>query len=331
MSIEEDIKDIKNTLINIQMQLTTRQVPKADESHVAELPFEIAPNLLEKGNIDWNDAVKYCTLLGNGWRLPSREELQMIYKSDNDLNGNCNYWSSAVCNDRSRAWYQNMHKGDQFTTNKDFSTNDYRVRPVRDIVKPILPFVIAAKAFEIKTDWHSAVSYCESLGNGWRLPTKDELTLIYKYENDFDKVYYWSSTEKDPHFVASVSMNSGWVEWEDDKSQDSIRVRAVKDITPNLPFIIADKSTETQANWFKASKHCDSLGVGWRLPTARELKMIFDTSNDFEKENYWTSTEYFGDSDAGYFDMKTSNTDRTNKSLCVINVRAVKSKTVVDL
>lgn len=328
LNITEELVNINARIDALEklIQQTTRQVP--DSVHVAELPFEIAPELLEKDHVDWNEAVEYCTLLGNGWRLPSREELQMIYKSDNDLNGNCNYWSSAACNDRSRAWYQNMHKGDQFTTNKDFSTNDYRVRPVRDIVKSKLPFVVAAKAFEINTDWDSAVRYCENLGDGWRLPTKDELTLIYKSENDFDKVYYWSSSEKDPFFVASVSMNSGWVEWEDDKSQNNIRVRAVRDITPNLPFEIADKSTEFQANWFQASKHCDSLGFGWRLPTSRELKMIFDTFNDCKKEYYWTSTEYFGDSDAGYFDMKTSNTGRADKSTSVINVRAVKSKVI---
>jgi hypothetical protein len=47
--------------------------------------------------------------------------------------------------------------------------------------------------------WKEAKTACENLGDGWRLPTKDELYWIYnkKYEIGGFNVnnFYWSSTE----------------------------------------------------------------------------------------------------------------------------------------
>jgi hypothetical protein len=111
--------------------------------------------------------------------------------------------------------------------------NDY---PVKDLVKSKFPFEIADKSTDIQTNWYGAINHCKALGDGWRLPTRDELTQIYKSENDFDKAYYWSSTkyrsstEQDLYFVGSVNMNSGWKNWEKEKILNNIRVRAVRDI-----------------------------------------------------------------------------------------------------
>lgn len=224
MNIKEEIIQLKNLITLHEKRLATLEQQLLE----SELTFEMAPELLEKTDVDWYEAVKYCKLLGNGWRLPTKDELRTIYKSDNDLNEDCRYWTSNEGN-IDTAWY--CTRCSQFTTGKGFSSNEYRVRPVRDKVKLTLSFEVAHKSTEINTDWDSAVKYCKTLGHGWRLPTKDELILIYNSENDFDKAgYYWSSTEIDPYFVASVSMKSGWVEWEDDKRQRRIRVRAVRDI-----------------------------------------------------------------------------------------------------
>lgn len=43
-------------------------------------------------------------------------------------------------------------------------------------------------------NWNEAIEYAESLGDGWRLPTRAE--LIDAYDNNvggFDFSYYWSS------------------------------------------------------------------------------------------------------------------------------------------
>ena len=48
-----------------------------------------------------------------------------------------------------------------------------------------------------KMNWNKAKSSCEERGNGWHLPTKDELDKLYQQKDlvgDFDNFYYWSST-----------------------------------------------------------------------------------------------------------------------------------------
>jgi hypothetical protein len=50
-----------------------------------------------------------------------------------------------------------------------------------------------------KMDWDKAKKECENLGDGWRLPTIDELKSIYDKKDEiggFKKnEYYWSRTE----------------------------------------------------------------------------------------------------------------------------------------
>ena len=54
---------------------------------------------------------------------------------------------------------------------------------------------IAQYDFPEKMNWHDAKKACETLGDGWRLPTKDELNSSY-----FSQIggmafnWYWSST-----------------------------------------------------------------------------------------------------------------------------------------
>ncbi len=46
--------------------------------------------------------------------------------------------------------------------------------------------------------WFEAPEECAKLGDGWRLPTKDELNVLYQNKDKiggFEIGYYWSSTE----------------------------------------------------------------------------------------------------------------------------------------
>lgn len=57
---------------------------------------------------------------------------------------------------------------------------------------------IEIHAEEKELMWDEAVVYCKSLGEGWRLPTIQELWHIFEDENlrkEFNREHYWSSTE----------------------------------------------------------------------------------------------------------------------------------------
>ena len=57
---------------------------------------------------------------------------------------------------------------------------------------------VAQNYFPTTMNWNNAVKACTDLGNGWRLPTKDEQGLIYDNKDKigaFADNYYWSRTE----------------------------------------------------------------------------------------------------------------------------------------
>ena len=93
--------------------------------------FEIAPKSTEIQS-NWDDARLYCFALNiggrTGWRLPTIEELNEIYQSDNDFEA-WSYWSSTEGNDK--AWKQSFNGGSQHFYYKFYSR--YYVRAIRDL------------------------------------------------------------------------------------------------------------------------------------------------------------------------------------------------------
>ena len=75
--------------------------------------FEVAqddfPNRME-----WNDAIKACSELGNGWRLPTKYELNYLYIYRGKIGrfANNDYWSSTE-EDMDNAWRQYFNGGSQ--------------------------------------------------------------------------------------------------------------------------------------------------------------------------------------------------------------------------
>ena len=94
--------------------------------------IEIAPKEYEKW-LNWHDAMMYCQLLAiddkMDWRLPTKEELDYIYNSENDFVGST-YWSSTEFNG-SYAWFQNLSIGGQ---HYGYKTSSGYVRAVRSFV-----------------------------------------------------------------------------------------------------------------------------------------------------------------------------------------------------
>ena len=84
--------------------------------------------LIEK---KWNDALKSCEQLGDGWRLPTKEELNTIFQNKESIKNlkDKGYWSSTE-DEFNYAWGQGFKDGLQKTAKKELKLN---VRPVRNI------------------------------------------------------------------------------------------------------------------------------------------------------------------------------------------------------
>ena len=94
--------------------------------------FEIAPKETEV-ILNWDDTRLYCFSLSidgkTGWRLPTKEELNEIYESENDFVKR-GYWSSTEV-DTFYAWGQNFNNGRQHSGLKN---NGFYVRAIRSIL-----------------------------------------------------------------------------------------------------------------------------------------------------------------------------------------------------
>ena len=66
------------------------------------------------GEMNWEDAMKACADLGDGWRLPNREELNVLYENKDKIGGfgDYGYWSSSEY-DNDDAWGQDFLDGNQ--------------------------------------------------------------------------------------------------------------------------------------------------------------------------------------------------------------------------
>lgn len=56
---------------------------------------------------------------------------------------------------------------------------------------------VAQYDFPKEMNWDDAKMNCDSLGNDWRMPNKDELELLFQYKDRigaFNGNWYWSST-----------------------------------------------------------------------------------------------------------------------------------------
>lgn len=91
---------------------------------------------------------------------------------------------------------------------------------------------VALADFPEDMKWAEAKKACLDLGDGWRLPTKVELNIMYeqlhkKGLGGFTDHWYWSSTEVD-HIEAWGQFFSDGGTFECTKDYDSQYVRAVR-------------------------------------------------------------------------------------------------------
>ena len=87
-------------------------------------------DLEEVIEMNWDDAMKACADLGGGWRLPTKDELNILYENKDKIGGFANeyYWSSTE-SDNNYAWFQDLEYGSQHVNLFKVSTG--YVRAVR--------------------------------------------------------------------------------------------------------------------------------------------------------------------------------------------------------
>jgi len=188
--------------------------------------IQIAKEDLPK-DMSWDDAVAACQNLGNGWRLPTSEELDEMYKqlhtkSKGNFRTDNFYWSSSTYfhfqSNLASPFYFGEGKRDGMLP----KFMKLHVRAVRTLPSPYETFTFDGDTMQIaKADcpsdmsWNDAMAACQNLGNGWRLPSKDELAAMYNQLHTKGKGnfrtdgFYWSSSESNADNAWNFSFNSG--------------------------------------------------------------------------------------------------------------------------
>ena len=71
---------------------------------------------------------------------------------------------------------------------------------------------VAQYNFPESMNWYDAQEVCAKLGNSWRLPTKDELNVMYQNKDKiggFAYYLYWSSTETSDYDARRLNFDNG--------------------------------------------------------------------------------------------------------------------------
>ena len=241
------------------------------------------------GYMKWDEAKKACEDAGDGWRLPTMNELQVLYENKEKLKRAFfsdktsqtqplfSSWSSEdagerlipdlrgmntarILGDRVRggseknkpisfAWMMDLENGKEENYPLDEAAFSLAVRGeislemqknLEDNRKD--KFSVKIGKLEVKrtdlsdisSSWAWAKRDLEKLEGGWRLPTTDELKLMYEnkeliggFIEGKNKHAYWSSTEDGWQYAMQIRFYDGKQKYEG-KTNDGL-VRAVRD------------------------------------------------------------------------------------------------------
>jgi hypothetical protein len=183
-------------------------------------------------DMEWDEANRKCLNLREGWRLPTKDELSILYNNKNQI-GNLNhpfnsFWSSteyetkkspsSLNNWRSdeiekvNAWFIGLRDGDIGKFAKFNKCCVRAVRTVSDIERRSEAYLVTNSTiindievekldFPNRMTWEEAKTACSKLGHRWRLPNRDELKLLYQNSEKIGGLklnsdqYYWGTND----------------------------------------------------------------------------------------------------------------------------------------
>jgi hypothetical protein len=110
-----------------------------DTLEVSKKDIYIPENLRDE--FTWEEAQRKCEDLGDGWRLPTKEELNLLHQKKDSIGGFSvnHYWSKSEI-DSMTAWSQYFGNfsdiyGKQFIQNKKDRLSVRPIRKIKDILK----------------------------------------------------------------------------------------------------------------------------------------------------------------------------------------------------
>ena len=102
------------------------------------------------------------------------------------------------------------------------------------ILKKTLEFEVKESDELEEMTWYEAMEKFKDDTEGWRLPTKEELNLMYENKEKLNMVrfWYWSSSPIIDGYAWAQGFGGGFQDWYDRGSDGRVRcVRSVKDDT----------------------------------------------------------------------------------------------------
>ncbi len=151
---------------------------------------------IDLGTMTWVEATNACAALGDGWRLPTIEELGVMQTNKDKIGGFVNslYWSSTEVAP-ANANIQSFVEAKVANDDKNYL---FHVRAVHSVSTITINNLEVLNTDLATLEWDEATKACAALGDGWRLPTVDELNMLFLNKDKiggFVNSFYWGSTE----------------------------------------------------------------------------------------------------------------------------------------
>ncbi len=184
-------KDSLSNVLEKERQLNSNQV-KELETKISKINSDMVLIQKELAQSKKELLQSKIELAESKEELAEKEEELLLYPMENILQG-----------DTIRSLREELSRLTSYIWLVEYRQN---IKPATIIGEPyrIGNLEVAQIDFPHKMDWPEAVKACADLGEGWRLPNKEELNFIYQNRNiigfltnipDYRESYYWSSTE----------------------------------------------------------------------------------------------------------------------------------------